>query len=69
MIQAKELRIGNWVIYEGVPYQIEDIKVDAYTGHLHPIPLTPEILEKSRMLNIITSINFKTYTSPSREPN
>jgi hypothetical protein len=53
MVQAKELRIGNWVEYNGNYFQWDlecfydlieetrDLKI------INPIPLTPEILEKA----------------------
>lgn len=53
MIDAKELRIGNWVRQLGKPCQI-DLGVLfhlAQGGHavegFDPIPLTPELLEKA----------------------
>jgi hypothetical protein len=56
MINATELRIGNWVTYHGendMPCQIDgqDILNIEYCGsgynEIHsPIPLTPEILER-----------------------
>lgn len=58
MIQANELRVGNWVIYNGKAYQIDTISpelpiLDADFGvgvvdynNIHGIELTPEILEK-----------------------
>lgn len=52
MIDPKELRIGNWVIFDGRHEQIlGDISGPHGTypesgNNLSPIPLTPEILEK-----------------------
>lgn len=51
MIQANELRIGNWVksnIYQQVTVEILDWLSNDRHNHdsLQPIPLTPEILEK-----------------------
>jgi hypothetical protein len=64
MIQARELRIGNWVNLDGYPIQIEsihnekgvnvwsetewDISVIEGEHNIQPIPLTPEILEKCK---------------------
>jgi len=55
MIDAKQLRIGNWVTYHGetdMPCQLDaqDI-LNISTNYMHnaeihsPIPLTPEVLE------------------------
>ncbi len=45
MIQANELRIGNWVI--GIDYfQVEAIFKERDMSMIEPIPLTPEILYK-----------------------
>lgn len=56
MINAKELRIGNWVTYHGetdMPCQLDAQDIfNIATGYMDndkihsPIPLTPEILEK-----------------------
>jgi hypothetical protein len=59
MIQANELRIGNWVLHMGEMVQIDAIDSDESlniladsTGNIasrcdiaHPVPLTPELLE------------------------
>lgn len=55
MIQANELRIGNWVIYhsdedmftaiDGTDIVTMESKIEYAEKH-SPIPLTPEILEK-----------------------
>jgi hypothetical protein len=57
MIQASELRIGNWVSYGTHYVKINGIKsngiiqtkpaLDGYADAYTPIPLTPEILEKA----------------------
>lgn len=46
-MNANELRIGNWVIFEKEIYRfsIYDFENSNYQI-VHPIPLTPEILEK-----------------------
>lgn len=49
MINAKELRIGNWVQVGGSPVQIEpaDLYIKDFTKYnCEPIPLTPEILQQ-----------------------
>jgi len=59
MIEAKDLRIDNWVIFEGRYFQIDCIAREApflktsefgvgivEYKNIEPIPLTPEILEK-----------------------
>jgi hypothetical protein len=54
MIQAKELRIGNWISYNDASYQIISIFLNGASigsqirpeEDLTPIELTPEILEK-----------------------
>lgn len=47
MIQAKELRIGNWVYSQMIdgPFQISNLTTD-YDPLCKPIPLTEEILLK-----------------------
>jgi hypothetical protein len=55
MIQANELRLGNWLLHNGYPIQVEsildetiNIDIDVTIGvrfeELRAIPLTPEIL-------------------------
>jgi hypothetical protein len=47
-MDARELRIGNWIIWEGKPYQVEPEDFYAflqYDNDAEPTPLTPEILE------------------------
>ena len=65
MIQAQELRIGNWVInYYGIPgilvsihegnsYRVKaDGEIDAWgEENINPIPLTREILEKAGFID------------------
>lgn len=62
-MKAKELMIGDWVIYRGEPtivYEIDEYykrintEPDGYdsikcidTSEIEPIPITPEILEKN----------------------
>ena len=48
MIQANELRIGNWVYENSKPkkvHSVSNINAKNYSK-ISPIPLTPEILEK-----------------------
>lgn len=46
MIQAHELRIGNWVSFDLHFKQITDFEIMEYASrNSKPIPLTPEILE------------------------
>jgi hypothetical protein len=48
MIQANELRIGNWVLaFDGIQYQVEagDFQF-MYRYTMNPIPLTPEVMER-----------------------
>lgn len=52
MIQANELRIGNWVNYlrsdkEVTPLRVDRIQGNDDYGDCYPIPLTPEILQKT----------------------
>lgn len=54
-MKANELRIGNWVMYNGNPEQIDGIqpswlwvRLDSMSmSHFAPIELTPEILVKA----------------------
>ncbi len=41
-----ELRIGNWIIRDGIMDQWNEGDFIRYHSSLEPIPLTPEILEK-----------------------
>lgn len=59
MIQANELRIGNWVVYNHPkkPYNIQmDLdhlcRVAIEQANYEPIPLTPELLEKYGFVKI-----------------
>jgi hypothetical protein len=46
MVQANELRIGNWITDDkGIPFKVDEIR-HWYYSDAEPIPLTPEILEK-----------------------
>lgn len=48
MIQASELRIGNWVAKNGNWYQLNiNNFIEYVTSNPEPIPLTPEILKKA----------------------
>ena len=48
MIDAKQLRIGNWVKIDDLPTQVDKIDDDLmlYQGKLQPIELSPTILER-----------------------
>lgn len=57
MINANELRIGNWVNFNNIPHQIDggdiydlesgpNVRDNADPDRWLPTPLTPEILEK-----------------------
>lgn len=51
MIQANELRIGNWILLNNEPIEVYGTLLDYCSKQtdireLYPIPLTPEILEK-----------------------
>lgn len=60
MIKPNEVRVGNWVLFEGKPYQLHVIAPEAPAldtaafgvgvvdwRHLQPIPITWEILSKN----------------------
>lgn len=65
-MEAKELRIDNWVMYDGHPYQIDYIEAHQIdlkrglipkilTGHLlpkdiNPIPLSKKVLSKCQFI-------------------
>ena len=50
MIKTEELRIGNWVLHDGKPVQVEKLENDGQINNnfafFDPIPLTEEILLK-----------------------
>lgn len=55
MIQPNELRIGNWVLgaSRGLPQQVTAAMLYQFDKmNIHPIPLTPEILEKARLKDV-----------------
>jgi len=45
MINANELRIGNWISQNGKTFQVDEIR-HWYFSDAEPIPLTTEILEQ-----------------------
>lgn len=59
MIDVRELRIGNWVIFNGAN---SEVTISQLSHNLHnyfePIPLTPEILEKCGFTEIANSGDF-----------
>jgi hypothetical protein len=61
-MEAKELRIGNWVLFEQRPEKIDDpFKLSCPTvTHYDPIPLTEEILIKAKFQNSQTQDKFFT---------
>ena len=75
-MEAKELRIGNWVnLFKGVndngaiwKYYYIDSGYDIYKldendcGDIEPIPLTPEILEKCGFAKTNMADGYKRYT-------
>ena len=63
MIQANELRIGNWVYSQMIdgPFQISNLTTD-YDPLCKPIPLTEEILLKCGFSSPINGW----YTSPNK---
>lgn len=66
ILKASDLRIGNWLLHNGKPFEVIDIGmyVDADTNYdgwligavrieeLQPIVLSPEILEKAGLSNM-----------------
>lgn len=46
MIPSNELRIGNWVLFEGLYCTVSGIFDTDTNEDKHPISLTPEILEQ-----------------------
>lgn len=54
-LNAKSLMIGDWVMLNGHPHQVQELLVDSVTlqcwpylyENIKPIPLTPEILEEN----------------------
>lgn len=79
MIQANELRIGNWIYCEdtNIVYQVDAngiLIISRTPDNRFPIPLTPEILKKCGLdkvyVNVVKSIkisifNGKAYISNS----
>ena len=68
MIQAKDLRIGNWVFYshpkKSYNYCISPLDLhyaDTRERIFKPIPLTPEILEKCGFEEVYKSPMHSTY--------
>jgi len=52
MIQANELRIGNWIYNNNVKYQVTPYIIEelwaSVRGWIQPIPITEEILNKCK---------------------
>lgn len=59
MIQANELRIGNWVNHVNeYPAQIRAYDFEHSNFHkINPIPLTPEVLEKCGFVGVKSRVN------------
>lgn len=72
MIQATSLRIGNWIDIDGKRQRVLVISNELISGdkaalcepdEVHPIPLTPEILEKAGFGHSDVGGNFYTLNS------
>jgi hypothetical protein len=62
MIQANELRIGNWYVNQWGEYLQVDpdlLGADNLESYPNPIPVTPEILEKCGFEHIGSEWRFK----------
>lgn len=79
MINANELRIGNWVRYGNRLFQIEAISrslpclnTDEFGigvvdwNNINPIPLTPEILEKCGLKNGNSELDRNVFYSTNK---
>lgn len=62
MVQANELRIGNWLMgANGEPLQIDAygiLNISQYETNVEPIPITPEILEKAGAKKLSSGWDF-----------
>ena len=47
MLRADELMVGDWVLYGEKPVQILQLSEGKDYKNIHPIPITPVILEKN----------------------
>ena len=79
MIAANELRIGNWVLWNG-PDHVENAKISAISNEevafkcgdyglineIQPIPLTPEILEKCGLKNGNSELDRNVFYSTNK---
>lgn len=56
-MEARELRIGNWVWWERDGGYIRITEIDGKDRtNISPIPLTPEILEKAGFVKVVDDI-------------
>lgn len=74
MIQANELRLGNYLLFYGEPAMIKAGAINAFDRnlidvirHIQPIPLTPEILEKCGFEKVKNGIQLVCKTAPFNE--
>ena len=69
-MKANDLRIGNWVQYDGIPYQIESLtKVDAVVCSIDIFDFRNRSLEQAQPIelteDVLLKIGFeKVYTVP-----
>jgi hypothetical protein len=68
MIESKELRVGNWVLYDGKPTKVHEPFIGAFK-HLKadPIELTPEILEACGFVNTGSNWYTEKYFTDCKE--
>lgn len=74
-MRIEDLSIGDWVMYRDREWQVcslykfteevglwrKDSQFCEYVSDLHPIPLTPEILEKNGWKEIVRNIKYQTW--------
>jgi hypothetical protein len=67
-MNSNELRIGNWVLYEGKPTKVDEIFFGEFK-HLkaEPIELTAEVLEKYDFENTGSNWYTKKYFTDCKE--
>ena len=77
MLKIEELSVDNWVLYEGIPAKIVDIRRDGYIGvlqgrndlishidNLKPIPVTDKIFEINGAIKHYYEEYSETYSFP-----
>ena len=47
MIHLRDLRHNNWVLFEGIPKQVDNHTIAFHSQDFEGIPITPEILLKN----------------------